>query len=218
MSKKTLTEKNVIVQVDAVSLPGILALPEEPRGCILFAHGSGSSHKSPRNAMVAKFFQDEGFATLLFDLMTEEEEKLDDTTRELRFNIPFLAHRLLGATQWIEQHPDTHALSIGFFGASTGAAAAINAAAELGLKVRAVVSRGGRPDLAGQSATRVRSPTLLIVGGRDHGVIELNQQSYERMSCEKKFEIVEGASHLFDEPGALEEVGRIAARWFANFL
>jgi putative phosphoribosyl transferase len=218
MDRATLTQKNVHVLVDAVKLPGILSLPKEARGCILFAHGSGSSHKSSRNQMVAKFFQDEGFATLLFDLMTEEEDKLDETTRELRFNIPFLAHRLIGAAAWIEQLPETHGLDLGFFGASTGAAAAINAAAEMGAKVRAVVSRGGRPDLAGQSVERVRSPTLLIVGGNDFGVIELNQQAYERLCCEKKLEIISGATHLFEEPGTLEEVGRMASRWFSNYL
>jgi putative phosphoribosyl transferase len=218
MEKKTLTQKNVQVLVDGVQLPGLLSIPDEARGCILFAHGGGSSHRSPRNSIVSKFFQDEGFATLVFDLMSKQEQQLDETTRELRFNIPFLAHRLLCAMNWIGQLPETHSLDIGFFGSSTGAAAALNAAAEIGLKVRAVVSRGGRPDLAGQSVERVRSPTLLVVGGNDHGVVELNQQAFDRLSCEKKLEIIPGATHLFDEPGALEEVGRMASRWFSNYL
>lgn len=218
MDKKTTVQKEVVVPVEGVDLPGILTLPQETRGCILFAHGSGSSHLSRRNQMVSEFFHEEGFATLLFDLMSQKEETLDEMTRELRFNIPFLAHRLLGALKWIESLEQTHSLSIGFFGASTGAAAALNAAAEIGPKIKAVVSRGGRPDLAGQSVERVRSPTLLIVGGEDHGVIELNQHAFERLNCEKKLELIPGATHLFEERGALEEVGRMASHWFSNYM
>lgn len=213
--EKTVVSTPVEVPADTVKLGGILSLPPEPRGIILFAHGSGSSHASPRNQRVAKDFTDAGFGTLLFDLLTLEEEKEDMMTRELRFNIPFLSYRLTHATQWIEKQ---HQLAIGYFGASTGAAAAIISAAELGSKISAVVSRGGRPDLAGQSLTRITAPTLLIVGGADHGVIELNQRAYEMMSCTKKLEIVPDATHLFEERGTLEEVGRMATRWFEQYL
>lgn len=213
--KKTVTQKQIEVPADTVKLQGILTLPPEARGMILFAHGSGSSHKSPRNQFVSQYLNEAGFGTLLFDLLTLEEEKEDMMTRELRFNIPFLAYRLTHVTHWMESQ---HQLNIGFFGASTGAAAAIVAAAELGQKVNAIVSRGGRPDLAGQSLTRIVSPTLLIVGGEDHGVIELNQRALEMMNCTKKIEIVPGATHLFEEPGTLEEVGRMATHWFEEYL
>lgn len=216
MAKEVYVQKSVTVVAEGMQLPGLLSIPENPRGCVLFAHGSGSSHQSPRNKMMAQFFFEEGFATLLFDLLTKEEEVIDELTRELRFNIPFLAHRLLGASYWVEKESEASDLPLGFFGASTGAAAALNAAAEMGDKINAVVSRGGRPDLAGQSIERVKAPTLLIVGEKDHGVIELNQQAFERLNCIKKLEIIPQATHLFEEPGALEEVGKLASLWFSN--
>ena len=213
--ERTVVTMPIQVPADTVKLGGILSLPEEPRGIILFAHGSGSSHKSPRNQHVAKDFTNAGFGTLLFDLLTLDEEKEDMMTRELRFNIPFLSYRLTHVTHWIEEQ---YKLNIGYFGASTGAAAAIISAAELGNKISAVVSRGGRPDLAGQSLTRIVAPTLLIVGGADHGVIELNQRAYEMMGSTKKLEMIPDATHLFEEVGALEEVGRMATRWFEEYL
>lgn len=216
MSKEICVQKSVTVIAEGMQLPGLLSLPQTPKGCILFAHGSGSSHHSPRNKMVAEFFFNAGFATLLFDLLTKEEEVIDNLTQELRFNIPFLAHRLLGASYWVEKESAANNLAQGFFGASTGAAAALNAAAEMGEKIKAVVSRGGRPDLAGQSIERVKAPTLLIVGGEDHGVIELNQQAFDRLNCIKKLEIIPKATHLFEQPGALEEVGKLASLWFSD--
>lgn len=218
VEKKTLLSQEVEIKVGAVTLEGFLHIPSEAKGVVLFAHGSGSSRHSPRNKLVAKFLQDSNIGTLLFDLLTQKEEETDQITRELRFNIPFLAERLLGATEWIQKNPDSHSLTVGYFGASTGAAAALIAAAELGPKVSAVVSRGGRPDLAGHALSKVRSPTLLIVGGSDFGVIELNQGAFDLLECKKKFEIVPGATHLFEEPGALEEVGRMASIWFTDNL
>jgi putative phosphoribosyl transferase len=218
VEKKTPFSQEVEIKVGAVTLEGFLHIPSEAKGVVLFAHGSGSSRHSPRNKLVAKFLQDSNIGTLLFDLLTPKEEETDQITRELRFNIPFLAERLLGATEWIQKNPDSHSLTVGYFGASTGAAAALIAAAELGPKVSAVVSRGGRPDLAGHALSKVRSPTLLIVGGSDFGVIELNQSAFELLECKKKFEIVPGATHLFEEPGALEEVGRMASIWFTDNL
>lgn len=218
MGKKTLVDREVQVPVEAVTLNGILSLPPAPKGIVLFAHGSGSSHKSHRNQMVASFLQEENIATLLFDLLTIEEERADSITRELRFNIPLLSHRLIGATKWIQTLEETRELNVGFFGASTGAAAALIAASELGSRVQAVVSRGGRPDLAGQALQRVKAPVLLIVGGEDHGVIEINQKALDLLQCEKRLEIIEGATHLFEEKGTLEEVGRMASIWFNAHL
>ncbi|MCP5470134.1 MAG: alpha/beta hydrolase [Chlamydiales bacterium] len=216
--KKTVTQKAVKVVVDALKFEGVLALPPDPKGIVLFAHGSGSTHKSPRNQMVASFLHEEQIGTLLFDLLTPDEEKADSMTRELRFNIPLLSHRLIEAAEWVGKQEDCRNLNLAFFGASTGAAAALIAASEMGNKVRAVVSRGGRPDLAGQSLARVRVPVLLIVGGADYGVIEINERAFDVLECEKKFEIVQDATHLFDEEGALEEVGRMAAAWFSSHL
>jgi putative phosphoribosyl transferase len=218
VEKKVGVQSEVKIHIGAVALNGFLHVPTDAKGLVLFAHGSGSSRFSPRNQLVARFLHDEQIGTLLFDLLTPKEEEVDNQTRSLRFNIPFLAERLIAATEWIGEYPETHHLSMGFFGASTGASAALIAAAELGLRVQAVVSRGGRPDLAGQALARVQCPTLLIVGGNDFGVIELNQQAFQLLQCKKKIEIIEGATHLFEEPGTLEEVGRMAAIWFSAHL
>jgi putative phosphoribosyl transferase len=218
VAKKIAVQSEVKIPVGLVTLNGFLKIPPDAKGVVLFAHGSGSTRFSPRNQLVAKFLNDANLGTLLFDLLTAKEEEVDNQTRSFRFNIPFLAERLITVAEWVFSYPETHQFPIGFFGASTGASAALIAAAELGEKIGAVVSRGGRPDLAGQALTRVRSPTLLIVGGNDYGVIELNQQAFRLLSCKKKLEIVEGATHLFEEPGALEEVGRMAALWFTEYL
>ena len=201
-----------------VVLEGNLGVPEGARGVVLFAHGSGSSRHSPRNRYVAATLREAGLATLLVDLLTSEEEELDLRTRQLRFDIGLLAERLVGATDWIAQNPDTRNLPVGYFGASTGAGAALAAAAERPEEVGAVVSRGGRPDLAGDSLSRVQAPTLLIVGGNDIPVIGMNREAMEQMHVEKELEIVPGATHLFEEPGALEEVARLAADWFVHYL
>jgi putative phosphoribosyl transferase len=185
---------------------------------VLFAHGSGSSRFSPRNQFVARVLRKGGLATLLIDLLTSEEEKIDRRTRHLRFDINLLAGRLVGATDWLSQHPDTRDLHIGHFGASTGAAAALIAATERADVVEAIVSRGGRPDLAGPVLSQVEAPTLLIVGGNDIPVIELNQQALAQLRTEKKLEIVPGATHLFEEPGALEQVAQLARQWFQRYL
>lgn len=198
--------------VEKETLLGDLFLPAKPKGLVLFAHGSGSSRLSPRNQFVARHLQQRGLGTLLFDLLTAEEEKVDDVTRELRFDIPFLAKRLLKATGWAEKQ--AKGIPLGYFGASTGAAAALVAAAEKGTLIRAIVSRGGRPDLAGKALTKVVSPTLLIVGGLDIGVIELNEQAFASLTCPKKLEIIPGATHLFEEAGKLEAVAHLAALWF----
>lgn len=218
LEKKMAFAQEITIKIGKIELQGYLHIPPEAKGLVLFAHGSGSSRKSPRNQFVARFLQEGHTATLLFDLLTPKEEELDLQTRNLRFNIPFLAERLLGATEWTMQFPEAHHLTIGYFGASTGAAAALIAAAELGQKVKAVVSRGGRPDLAGSALGRVHAPTLLIVGGEDFGVIELNQQAFGMLGCKKKLEIVPGATHLFEEAGTLEEVGRMASLWFQEYL
>lgn len=216
--KKMGIESEVKIKSGEVLLSGFLQIPPEAKGIVLFVHGSGSSRHSPRNQLVAKFLNEGNCATLLFDLLSAEEERADNITRELRFNIPLLAERLLGATEWLLKMPEMHHLTVGYFGASTGAAAALIAAAELGEGIKAVVSRGGRPDLAGQALARVKCPTLLIVGGDDFGVIELNQQALALINAPKKIEIVPGATHLFQEPGTLEEVGRMATLWFTTYL
>jgi dienelactone hydrolase len=211
----TKLEQLVHIPADGVTLEGMLELPENAQGVVLFAHGSGSSRHSPRNNYVARILRESGVGTLLIDLLTQEE----DTNYETRFDIPLLTQRLLSATQWLQHDEDTKRLPIGYFGASTGAAAALQAAAGKGAAIAAVVSRGGRPDLAGPSAlSKVRSPTLLLVGGFDDVVIELNQQAYECMTCEKQLVIIPGATHLFEEPGTLEEVARQAALWFSHHL
>jgi len=217
-SEPSSEERLVQVSTDSVILEGNLGIPEGAEGIVLFAHGSGSSRFSPRNQFVARVLREGGLATLLIDLLTSEEEKIDRRTRHLRFDINLLAGRLVGATDWLSQHPDTRDLHIGHFGASTGAAAALIAATERPDVVEAIVSRGGRPDLAGPVLSQVEAPTLLIVGGNDIPVIELNQQALAQLRTEKKLEIVPGATHLFEEPGALEQVAQLARQWFQRYL
>ena len=199
-------------------LSGNLTIPENAIALVLFAHGSGSSRHSPRNQFVARTLNSAGLGTLLFDLLTPEEEALDIHTREHRFNISLLADRLVHATWWARQQEETRHLRIGYFGSSTGGAAALVAAAELPHDVGAVVSRGGRPDLAGDALPKVQAPTLLIVGGNDDIVIQLNEMARDQMRCEVKLEIIPGATHLFEEPGALEEVAKLASDWFVNHI
>jgi putative phosphoribosyl transferase len=208
----------VQVQAGRTVLPGNLHLPEGAGALVLFAHGSGSSRHSPRNQFVARALNDAGLATLLFDLLTQEEETIDTQTRELRFNIHLLAERLDHATKWAKQQEETGDFRIGYFGSSTGGAAALVAAADNPQDVGAVVSRGGRPDLAGEALPKVQAPTLLIVGGNDDIVIELNEQARDRMRCEVKLEIIPGATHLFEEPGTLEKVATLASDWFAKHI
>jgi putative phosphoribosyl transferase len=211
-------EQLVDVTVGTAILSGTLRLPEASQGVILFAHGSGSGRRSPRNLRVAQFLNEARLATLLIDLLTSDEEAVDSHTAHLRFNIELLTLRLIGATDWLTQRGDTGHLAIGYFGASTGAAAALVAAAERSDLVRAVVSRGGRPDLAGPILPLVRAPTLLIVGGNDRQVIELNRAAIAELSCEKRLVIVPGATHLFEEPGALDEVAWLARDWYQSHL
>ena len=199
-------------------LSGSLTIPDNSMGLVLFAHGSGSSRHSPRNQFVAHTLNRAGLGTLLFDLLTPEEESLDIQTREHRFNISLLAERLVRATKWARQQDQTRDLRIGYFGSSTGGAAALVAAAELPDDAGAVVSRGGRPDLAGVALSKVQAPTLLIVGGNDDIVIELNEMARDQMRCEVKVEIIPGATHLFEEPGALEQVAKLASDWFSLYL
>jgi dienelactone hydrolase len=211
------TGREVSIDAGQVKLEGILCLPKDARGIVLFAHGSGSSRHSPRNQYVAGVLQSHGVATLLFDLLTREEESIDQRTGNLRFDIGLLAERLVDATQHVLRRPELKGLALGYFGASTGAGAALVAAAALPKEVFAVVSRGGRPDLAEEALTSVKAPTLLIVGGNDEAVIELNRQALARLACqEKQLIIVPGATHLFEEPGTLEEVARLAAEWFTR--
>jgi pimeloyl-ACP methyl ester carboxylesterase len=205
---------SVEVFVDGVSLRGDLGMPREARGLVLFAHGSGSSRLSPRNNAVASQLRGGGLATLLFDLMTEEE----DRSYARRFDIDLLTRRLVGATRWVQHQPNLAELPIGYFGASTGSAAALRAAAEVGDAVRAVVSRGGRPDLALDVLSRVTVPTLLIVGGADAGVIDLNRQAFDQLTGVKHLSIIPGATHLFEEVGTLDEVARLARDWFRQYL
>ena len=199
-------------------LSGNLTIPEDAKAFVLFAHGSGSSRHSPRNQFVARTLNRAGLGTLLFDSLTPEEEALDIYTREHRFNIGLLAERLVHATKWALQQEETRDQRIGYFGSSTGGAAALVAAAELPQDVGAVVSRGGRPDLAGDALPQVQAPTLLIVGGNDNTVIELNEIARDQMRCEVKLEIIPGATHLFEEPGALEQVANLASDWFSLHL
>jgi len=204
----------VQIPIGPVTLLGDLEIPWDATGLVLFAHGSGSSRHSPRNQAVARALRAAGSGTLLFDLLTQDEEAVDDRTGHLRFDIRFLAERLAAATRCVTSHEEAEHLPIGYFGASTGGAAALVAAAELGTEVKAVVSRGGRPDLAGDALPLVKAPTLLIVGGHDGEVLRLNKDAYEQLSCEKKLAVVPRATHLFEEPGALEEVARLASDWF----
>jgi putative phosphoribosyl transferase len=203
---------------DDESLPGILHVPKAARGIVLFVHGSGSSHLSPRNQFVATVLNEAGIATLLFDLLTSAEEKVDNVDRHIRFDIPFLAQRLELATGWLSKQPSVSDLSVAYFGASTGAAGALVAAAVLPGLISAVVSRGGRPDLAGAALPMVQAPTLLIVGGNDHTVIELNQSALDMMRCIKKLIIVTGATHLFEEAGTLDQAALAAKEWFLQYF
>src|SRR6266700_668672 len=206
--------KDVRIEAGREVLFGNLNILENATTLVLFAHGSGSSRHSPRNQFVARTLNNAGLGTLLFDLLTPEEEAIDARTAELRFNIKLLAERLVHATNWAKQQQQTRDLRVGYFGSSTGGGAALVAAAELPQDVGAVVSRGGRPDLAGEALAKVQVPTLLIVGGDDDIVIELNEQARDRMRCEVKLEIIPGATHLFEEPGALEQVAKLASDWF----
>jgi putative phosphoribosyl transferase len=215
----TVRAREVEIPSGEAVLTGELNVPVGAQGIVLFAHGSGSSRHSPRNQFVARTIREAGVGTLLFDLLTREEDAVDIRTRHLRFDIGLLARRLTNATDWVKREADLWHLRVGYFGASTGGGAALMAAAELGEEVGAVVSRGGRPDLAGPGALQqVKSPTLLIVGGLDAPVIGMNKEAYNWLRCEKELKIVPGASHLFEESGTLEEVARFTAGWFQRYL
>lgn len=201
-----------------LSINGTLTLPVGAKGLVIFAHGSGSSRFSPRNQFVASILHDNAIGTLLLDLLTEEEDKVDNVTREHRFNIPLLAQRLELASVWAKNERETEALNLGFFGASTGSAAALIAASKEGDRIKAVVSRGGRTDLADEHLSGVKSAVLFLVGGLDTGVIELNQGSFELLQCKKELIIIPGATHLFEEEGKLENVARLAVKWFSKYL
>jgi len=211
-------EQTVRLELGPAALEGALRIPEGATGMVLFAHGSGSSRHSPRNRYVAQALEEGGLATLLIDLLTAAEEREDNRTGRLRFDIHLLAGRVVGATDWLRQSVETAHLPIGYFGASTGAAAALEAAAERPGEIGAVVSRGGRPDLALPVLGRVKAPTLLIVGGRDLPVIEMNREAFQHLQVEKRLEIVPGATHLFEEPGTLEQVAQLAREWFTERL
>jgi dienelactone hydrolase len=213
----TATATQVTVPLGDAPLEGELILPEGAKGVVVFAHGSGSGRHSPRNRRVAATLNNAGIGTLLVDLLTQSEEEVDTATLEHRFDIGLLARRLIGTVEWLVAGPAS-GLSVGLFGASTGAAAALVAAAERPELVAAVVSRGGRPDLAGEALRRVRAPTLLIVGGADELVLELNEWALELLPGEKKLVVVPGATHLFEEPGALDQVAQLAAQWFSRYL
>ena len=213
-----MAEQSVRVRAGAVTLDGDLSLPDGARAIVLFAHGSGSSRLSPRNRHVADLLNEAGLATLLVDLLTPEEEVTDARTARLRFDIRLLAERLVEVTDWLRERAETRGLRLGYFGASTGAAAALVAAAMRPEAVGAIVSRGGRPDLAGRALSLVRAPTLLIVGGEDGVVIELNRQALAELRAEATLVVVPGATHLFEEPGALDEVARLAREWFERHL
>ncbi len=222
MSRMTRERKGstheVEIPVGTVMLAGELCIPRNATALVVFVHGSGSSRHSPRNQFVAAELNEAGLATLLFDLLTQQEERFDIYTAQLRFNIDLLTERVVGSTRWLLKHPETARLKIGYFGASTGAAAALVAAAQMPGSVGAVVSRGGRPDLAGEALPRVEAPTLLIVGGDDCQVVQLNQEALALLRAEKKLEIVPGATHLFQEPGTLERVAELARDWFKEHL
>ena len=211
-------EQTVVIPSGSVTLIGTLAAPTHAHGIVLFAHGSGSSRHSPRNRSVARVLEQAGLATLLLDLLTPAEEEQDRFTAHLRFDIDLLAGRLADSTDWLARQMDTRDLGVGYFGASTGAAAALVAAAEPDRRIQAVVSRGGRPDLAGDSLRRVRAPTLLIVGGNDPEVLRLNEQARTQLGGDCRLTVIPGATHLFEEPGALEEVARLAEGWFTRQL
>lgn len=211
-------EHSIAISCDGVKLAGILYIPEGARGIVIFVHGSGSGRLSPRNQYIARELQNNKFATLLFDLLTQEEDEKDAVTAQYRFDISFLAYRLQVATSWVIKNLAPHQFSIGYFGASTGGAAALVAAVKYAKEVKAVVSRGGRPDLAYNALKFVEAPTLLIVGGDDGLVINLNNEAYDSLVCIKKIEIVPGATHLFEEPGKLEAVSKLANAWFVKYL
>jgi putative phosphoribosyl transferase len=216
-AKHEVSERSV--QIPTSGAIGDLTVPGNARGIIIFAHGTGSSRLSPRNRFVASVLQRAKLATLLLDLLTPEEEQVDVRTRQLRFNIDLLANRLVEASEWLgHDHDGGGSLPLGYFGASTGAAAALMAAAQLAGSIHAVVSRGGRPDLAGSALSKVTAPTLLIVGGDDYAVIDLNEKALKELQCEKRLEVVPGATHLFEEPGTLEQVAELASNWFENHL
>jgi putative phosphoribosyl transferase len=217
-SVETMSPLPVRLDVQGATLHGDLSIPADARGLIIFAHGSGSSRHSQRNRSVADVLVHAKLATLLLDLLTREEEQADVVTAEFRFDIPLLADRVVAAIDWAQAHPHTTSLPAGLFGASTGAAAALIAAAKRQAAVRAVVSRGGRPDLAEPALDTVTAPTLLIVGGRDDVVIELNQQAFARLKAPKQLQIVPDATHLFEEPGALDQVSKLASDWFLRYL
>jgi dienelactone hydrolase len=228
MPKTTIREREVRIPVQsgpqtagpvhAAQLEGNLTLPEGAKGIVLFAHGSGSSRFSPRNRFVARALQEMGLGTLLIDLLNPQEEAIDVRTAELRFDIPFLARRLTEVIDWLAEEPETQNLSVGLFGASTGGGAALMAAVDRPDRVKAVVSRGGRPDLAAPVLPDVKAPTLLIVGGEDTPVIAMNQEAFDQLKTEKRLWIVPGATHLFEEPGTLEQVAGLAADWFTSRL
>jgi putative phosphoribosyl transferase len=207
-------EKQVKIPADSMKLEGILTVPKDALALVIFAHGSGSSRLSPRNRLVARVLQKAGIGTLLFDLLTTQE----DDVYENRFDIPLLTRRLKAATLWVKGQPETAKLKLGYFGASTGTAVALVAVADFGREIKAVVSRGGRPDLAGNALGKVIAPTLLIVGGEDYVVIELNKTAFDMIRAEKQLKIIPGATHLFEEPGTLEEAARLAADWFKKYL
>jgi putative phosphoribosyl transferase len=209
---------SVRIAAGPVTLEGERFVPAGAVGIVLFAHGSGSSRHSPRNQAVARALQDSGLGTLLFDLLTREEEVQDTRDGHLRFNIGLLAQRLVAATRWVARLPQGQHLGIGYFGSSTGGAAALVAAAELGPVIDAVVSRGGRPDLAGGALAGVEAPTLLIVGEQDDNVLQLNEEAFKQLPCKREIAVVPRATHLFEEPGALEEVSRLAAAWFRQHV
>ena len=204
----------ISINLDGLTLNGDLTIPKNPIGLVIFSHGSGSSRLSPRNRYVAEILNEKGLATLLFDLLTIDEDRV----YENRFNIELLTRRLIAVTQWAQQQTETKGMHIGYFGASTGAASALKAAAFYGGDIKAVVSRGGRPDLALNELPKVTAPTLLLVGGWDDVVIELNQKAYDKLHCERKLTIVPQATHLFEEPGKLKEVAQVSAQWFATHL
>ena len=211
--------REIRIPAGDAALAGNVTIPAGAKALVLFAHGSGSSRQSPRNVWVASRLQQAGMATLLFDLLTAPEEARDAHTREHRFDIALLARRLADATRWVDAEPDLHDFTFGYFGASTGSAAALAAAAELGDRISAIVSRGGRPDLAGDRAlSAVTAPTLLIVGGDDESVIALNERAQALMRCERRLVVIPGASHLFEERGALDQVATLAAEWFVEYL
>jgi putative phosphoribosyl transferase len=218
MKKAGVQETVIRIPTNGAFIEGNLVIPHKSKAIVVFAHGSGSSRFSTRNKLVAEEINENGISTLLIDLLTPEEERVDIVTAEFRFNIDLLARRLIDATKWLKKNPITKKMAIGYFGASTGAAAALIAAAKAPADIKAVFSRGGRPDLAAEHLSEVKTPTLLIVGGEDSEVLELNREAMKRIPAEEKLEIVPGATHLFEERGKLEVVARLAIDWFSKHL